>query len=81
MLDRSDGASITDRSEPTTGQEKWQAGPATAIAFSPETWLLGVLAQNPISFGGAPDRADANASFLQPFVNYRCCIPNFWHAS
>ena len=58
-------------STPVTGQGKWQAGPAAAIAFAPEKWLLGVLAQNPISFAGDRQRADTNALFLQPFVIYQ----------
>src|SRR5262249_61289444 len=53
------------------GQGKWQAGPAAAIAFAPKTWLLGVFAQNPISFAGDRNRADTNALFLQPFVTYQ----------
>jgi len=57
--------------EPTTGQGKWQAGPAAVVAFVPERWLLGVLAQNPISFAGDPHRADTNALFLQPFIIYQ----------
>jgi hypothetical protein len=55
----------------TTGQGKWQAGPAAAIAFAPERWLVGVLAQNPISFAGDPTRADVNALILQPFLTYQ----------
>ncbi len=58
-------------SERATGQGKWQAGPAAAIAFVPRRWLLGVLAQNPISFAGASDRADVNAFILQPFATYQ----------
>lgn len=58
-------------SVPVTGQGKWQAGPAAAVAFAPENWLLGVLAQNPISFAGHRKRADTNALFLQPFVTYQ----------
>jgi hypothetical protein len=58
-------------SEPVTGQGKWQAGPAAAIAFAPEKWLLGVFAQNPISFAGDRKRADTNALFLQPFATYQ----------
>ena len=54
-----------------TGQGKWQAGPAAAIAFAPEDWLLGVFAQNPISFAGDSQRADTNALFLQPFATYQ----------
>lgn len=57
--------------EPLTGQGKWQAGPAAAIAFVPENWLLGVFAQNPISFAGDSKRADTNALFLQPFATYQ----------
>jgi len=53
------------------GQGKWQAGPAAAIAFLPENWLLGMLAQNPISFAGDRKRADTNALFLQPFATYQ----------
>jgi len=58
-------------SKPATGQGKWQAGPAAAVAYSPARWLVGVLAQNPISFAGDRDRAHANALFLQPFVTYQ----------
>src|SRR5262249_48598545 len=58
-------------STPLTGQGKWQAGPAAAIAFSPRNWLLGVFLQNPISFAGDPRRAATNALFLQPFVTYQ----------
>jgi hypothetical protein len=58
-------------SEPTTGQGKWQAGPAVAVGFAPANWLIGVLAQNPISFAGKSDRADTNALFLQPFLTYQ----------
>ena len=59
-----------------TGQEKWQAGPAAAVAFTPQKWLVGVLVQNPISFAGEGDRADANLMSLQPFVSYQ--IGNGW---
>jgi hypothetical protein len=58
-------------STPVTGQGKWQAGPAAAIAFAPRNWLLGVFLQNPISFAGDSKRADTNALFLQPFVSYQ----------
>jgi len=60
----------------STGQGKWQAGPAAAIAFVPEKWLIGVLAQNPISFAGDAGRAAANALVLQPFVTYQ--LGNGW---
>jgi hypothetical protein len=58
-------------SMPETGQGKWQAGPAAAIAIAPENWLLGVLAQNPISFAGDPNRPAVNALYLTPFAVYQ----------
>jgi hypothetical protein len=54
-----------------TGQGKWQAGPAAAIAIAPENWLLGVLAQNPISFAGDANRPAVNALYLTPFAVYQ----------
>jgi hypothetical protein len=63
-------------STPMTGQGKWQAGPAAAVAFTPEKWLLGVFAQDPISYAGDSKRADTNALFLQPFVTYQ--LPRGW---
>ncbi len=53
-----------------TGLGKWQAGPAVAVAFVPERWLVGVLVQNLISFGGDPNRANVNVMSLQPFLSY-----------
>jgi hypothetical protein len=58
-------------SDITTGQGKWQAGPAAAAAFAPRNWLFGILAQNPISFAGDRTRPEANALFLQPFITYQ----------
>ena len=55
---------------PATGQGKWQAGPAVAIGLATEDWLVGVFAQNPISFAGDDRRPDTNALLLQPFVTY-----------
>jgi hypothetical protein len=58
-------------SDITSGQGKWQVGPAAAAAFAPRNWLFGVLAQNPISFAGDTTRPQANALFLQPFITYQ----------
>jgi len=58
-------------SQPTTGLGKWQVGPAAAIAFAPKRWLIGVLAQNPISVGGDSTRARVNTLVLQPFLIYQ----------
>ena len=57
--------------ELTSGQGKWQIGPAAAVAFLPSNWLFGVLAQNPIGFAGDPKFPQANALFLQPFITYQ----------
>jgi hypothetical protein len=57
--------------ELSSGQGKWQIGPAAAAAFAPHNWLFGVLAQNPIAFAGDPKFPDANALFLQPFITYQ----------
>ncbi len=58
-------------SDLTTGQGKWQAGPAAAVAFAPRKWLFGILAQNPISFAGDATRPAANAVVLLPFITYQ----------
>ncbi len=58
-------------SRPETGQGKWQVGPAAAVAFAPEKWLVGVLIQNPVSFAGDSDRKDVDAMVVQPFVSYQ----------
>jgi hypothetical protein len=52
------------------GQGKWQVGPAGAIAWAPRQWLIGVLAQNPISVGGDPNRPAVNQLLVQPFLSY-----------
>lgn len=58
-------------SERFTGQGKWQLGPAVGVAYTPKDLLLGVLAQNPISFAGDASRAATHALFLQPFASYQ----------
>jgi hypothetical protein len=58
-------------SERTTGQGKFQVGPAAAIAYAPARWLVGVLAEDLLSFAGADDRPDVHALVLQPFVTYQ----------
>ncbi|HEY6282102.1 MAG TPA: hypothetical protein VIW72_10010 [Burkholderiales bacterium] len=60
--------SATDR---TTGQGKWQAGPAAGAAYNRGNLAIGVLAQNPISFAGENDRSSTNFLILQPFATYQ----------
>lgn len=50
--------------------EKWGAGP-TAVALKQHgPWTYGGLVNHLWSYAGEDDRADVNASFLQPFVTY-----------
>lgn len=52
------------------GSEKWGLGP-TAVALKQEgKWTYGVLANHLWSVAGHSDRAEVNATFLQPFVTY-----------
>lgn len=52
------------------GQGKWQIGPAAAFAWAPRNLLIGVLAQNPISFAGDSSRQAVNQLFVQPFISW-----------
>jgi hypothetical protein len=52
------------------GSEKWGIGP-TAVALKQENgWTYGVLGNHIWSFAGDDNRADVNATFLQPFLSY-----------
>jgi hypothetical protein len=52
------------------GSEKWGLGP-TAVALKQEgKWTYGLLANHLWSVTGHSDRAEVNATFLQPFVTY-----------
>jgi hypothetical protein len=51
------------------GQGKWQAGPGAAVGWAPRNLLIGVLAQNPISFAGDTSRPAVNELFVQPFIS------------
>ncbi|MDZ7582744.1 MAG: transporter [Deltaproteobacteria bacterium] len=56
--------------------DKWGAGP-TAVALRQQgPWTYGALANHIWSFAGDGDRADVNATFLQPFVAYT--TPTAW---
>lgn len=57
-------------SEDLLGGERWGVGP-TAVALKQQgPWTVGLLANHIWSVGGDSDRADINATFLQPFVSY-----------
>jgi hypothetical protein len=52
------------------GREKWGLGP-TAVALKQQgAWTVGMLANHIWSVAGNDDRADMNATFMQPFVSY-----------
>jgi len=56
--------------------DKWGAGP-TAVALRQQgPWTYGALANHIRSFAGDDDRADVNATFLQPFLSYT--TPDAW---
>ena len=52
------------------GKEKWGAGPTGVALKQSGPWTYGMLANHIWSFAGDDDRADVNATFLQPFVAF-----------
>lgn len=57
-------------SDDLLGSEKWGAGPTAVVLKQEDRWTFGALANHIWSFAGENDRADVNATFLQPFVSY-----------
>ena len=56
--------------------DQWAAGP-TGVALKQQVpWTYGVLANHLWSFAGDDDRADVNATLLQPFMTYT--TPTAW---
>ena len=57
-------------SDEVLGGEKWGIGP-TAVALKQQgPWTVGFLANHIWSVAGDDDRADINATFMQPFASY-----------
>jgi hypothetical protein len=52
------------------GGEKWGLGPTGVVLKQQGPWTVGLLANHIWSVAGDDDRADINATFLQPFVSY-----------
>ena len=52
------------------GAKKWGAGPTAVVLKQQKGWTYGALVNHIWSFAGESDRADVNATFLQPFVSY-----------
>jgi hypothetical protein len=56
--------------------DKWGAGPTAVVLKQSNGWTRGMLANHIWSFAGESDRADVNATFLQPFLTYT--TPTQW---
>ena len=52
------------------GTEKWGAGPTALVLKQENGWTYGVLANHLWSFAGNSNRAEVDATFLQPFLTY-----------
>jgi hypothetical protein len=52
------------------GSEKWGAGPTAVVLKQTGPWTVGFLGNHVWSFAGEDDRADINASYMQPFLAY-----------
>ncbi len=56
--------------------DKWGIGPTIVALKQSNGWTRGVLANHIWSFAGDGDRADVNATFMQPFLTYT--TPDSW---
>ena len=52
------------------GSEKWGIGPTAVVLKQQGGWTVGFLGNHIWSVAGDNDRADVNATFLQPLVSY-----------
>jgi hypothetical protein len=52
------------------GGKKWGLGPTVVVLKQIGPWTVGLLANHIWSVAGDADRADINATFLQPFAGY-----------
>ena len=50
--------------------DKWGAGPTAVVLKQSNGWTRGMLANHIWSFAGDDDRADVNATLVQPFLSY-----------
>ncbi len=58
------------------GTEKWGAGPTFVGLKQDGPWTYGMLANHIWSYAGNKNRADVNATFIQPFASYT--TPDAW---
>jgi hypothetical protein len=56
--------------------DKWGAGPTGVVLKQSNGWTRGLLANHLWSFAGDDERADVNATFLQPFLTFT--TPTQW---
>lgn len=56
--------------EDQLGAEKWGLGPTALALKQTGPWTIGGLCNHIWTLGGEDDRADVNATFLQPFLSY-----------
>lgn len=52
------------------GADRWGLGPTGVALKQQGPWTYGALANHITSIGGNSDRADLDATFLQPFISY-----------
>jgi hypothetical protein len=57
-------------SDDVLGGEQWGIGPTAVMLRQVGPWTIGFLGNHIWSVAGEDDRADVNATFLQPFVSY-----------
>ena len=57
-------------SEDALGSERWGLGPTAVVLKQVDGWTYGALANHIWSIAGDDDRADVNATFMQPFLSY-----------
>jgi hypothetical protein len=62
---------IPSASNKLLGTEKWAAGPTAVFVKMDNQWTYGLLANHLWDYAGENDRADINASLVQPFVSFR----------
>ena len=56
--------------------DQWATGPTAVVLKQERGWTYGVLANHLWSFAGDDDRADVNATFMQPFLSFT--TPTAW---
>jgi hypothetical protein len=57
-------------SHETLGGEQWGLGPTGVVLRQDGPWTVGLLANHIWSLGGEDNRANINATFVQPFASY-----------